>query len=112
MFSKKVDARTMHKFIKENLCEECTTVDLRPTPYDKYNLKFGLIYIKTNDGLEPNYIMFNDRKFCIMTSNKTKNEKLNALSPEQVNQLWDKFLCNTFGTSFILSKNLTQDICR
>ena len=109
MISTKLDAIKMHKFIKENLHHDCVCVDLRPTQYDSKSLKYGIIYIKTEDGNEANFIMFNDEKFCISTSNKTKNEKLNSMSTEQINKIWQQYLCLTFGASYMLSKSLKEE---
>lgn len=92
MLAEKINAIDMHKFIKENLNENCKTVDLRDNELSSKNVKVGRIYIKTNEGLELNYILYNDHKFCISSTNKSISKKLEKMSPTEINEAWHNFL--------------------
>lgn len=112
MYSKKLNAVQLHQFIKENLHENCVSVDLRKTEFDTPTIKYAHINIKGENIIEPNIIVFNDEHFCISTSNKTKSEKLSNLSGEEINKLWQQFLYATFGKDYLVSKESNKEACK
>ena len=99
MYVEKLDAIDLHKFIKENLDETIKIVDLRKSQTS--NQKVGTIYANSKQGLEPNFIIFNDTSFTISVSNHSCSKKLETLTPEDVNRLWQKFLYAKFGKVYL-----------
>lgn len=101
MFIEKLDAIMLHKFLKEHIDETVKSVDIRPRKIGDFgDKKVGIIYTQTTQGLEANFILYNDKTFCISVSNHSNSKLLKNLTSEDITVLWQEFLSKTFGNKY------------
>ena len=110
MFVEKLNARIIHKFIKQFIDETVTTVDLRNSSIENSDKRKGIIYAQTKQGLEPNLIVYDDKSFCISVSNYSESKLLKSLSEKQINFLWQEYLTKTFGNEYFEHLSETKSV--